>query len=218
MTPEKFLNRKILLIRHGRTDWNDVQRFQGSSDIPLNATGIVQADKLAKRLAAWPIDTLYTSPLIRAVQTASAIASFHSLSPLPLCELSEVNFGSWEGSFLKHLKETEAENFNTWLQDPFFNMPSGAETWPQIEARVQKAINVIFSEKHSHVAIVSHVGTMRALFSVLLKLDPHSVWKIKTSNCSITGIEVHEFETSLAFSNDDLHLRGLPESIPLPVW
>lgn len=218
MSANIFCNRQILLIRHGRTEWNAAHRFQGRTDIPLSDTGRVQAEKLANRLASWPIDVVYSSPLLRARQTAEAIAERHGKETVILDDLVEVNFGPWEGMYLKTLREKDHERLHAWFKDPFFHAPEGAENWEEIRVRIERAVASILQKRDEHIVVVSHGGIMRALFVVLLNLDPHSAWNIKTSNCAISGIEVREHQTSMAFSNDDLHLREIPEGTPLPVW
>lgn len=217
MSSKNFINRQILLVRHGRTSWNDAHRFQGRTDIPLNEAGIAQAERLAERLAPWPLDAVWSSPLLRTRQTAAAVASRHGMEPRVLDELVEVNFGPWEGMHLKTLREQEHDQLRAWMKDPFFHGPEGSETWEAIRARVQRAMEIILKDAGERVVVVSHGGIMRALFVVLLDLDPHSVWNIKTSNCAISGIEVREYQTSLTFSNDDLHLR-IAEGVSMPVW
>jgi broad specificity phosphatase PhoE len=76
----------------------------------------------------------------------------------------------------------------------------------------------VLDSEYKNVVIVSHGGIIRALLVVFLGLDPHTVWKIRSSNCSLTGIEVREHETSLAFTNDDLHLKEIRDSNYLPLW
>ena len=218
LSSNAFCNRKVLLVRHGRTDWNDVNRFQGRSDIPLNEEGLLQATKLAKRLESWPVDVVYTSPMSRARQTAEAIASQHGKEPVVLEGLTEVCFGSWEGQHLRSIRETNHDRLQKWLKDPFFSMPEGAETWDAIRARVERVVDVLFRTDYQRVVMVSHGGTMRALYVVLLGLDPHTVWSVKASNCAMSGVEIREHQSSLAFANDDLHLKGIPEGIRLPVW
>ena len=218
MPANSFHDRKILLVRHGRTDWNAAHRFQGRSDIPLNETGLTQAEKLADRLASWPVDVVYTSPLTRASQTAAVLAERHRKVPIVLEDLVEINFGSWEGMHLKHLLEKERDSFRAWVKDPFFQPPKGAETWNDIRTRIESAVQSILKDGHEHIVVISHGGIMRALFVVLLQLDPHTVWNIKTSNCALCGIEVREHGNSMVFSNDDLHLRDIAEGVSLPVW
>ena len=211
-------NKKVLLVRHGRTDWNASHRFQGCSNIPLNETGLMQAEKLAARLAGWPVEAVYSSPLDRALETARAVSRHHSLDPIVLDDLVEVCFGDWEGKHLKTLHDQENGLLKAWMKDPFFNLPAGAESWETVRTRTERAVKRILEDERDNIVVVSHGGVMRALFAVLLDLDPHTVWNIKTSNCAISGVEVRERQISLAFANDDLHLRNPSEALPLPVW
>jgi broad specificity phosphatase PhoE len=219
LSSNHFFTRKILLVRHGRTDWNDTHRFQGHTDIPLNEAGLAQAETAARRIEAWPVDAVYTSPLTRARQTAGVIAAKHQKTPVVMDDLTEVNFGAWEGAHFKKLLEESDGLLLKWLADPFFCPPDGAEEWDSIRRRAERAANAVLDSGHGYVVIVSHGGIMKALLVAFLGLDPHTVWKIKASNCSLTGIEIREHETSLVFANDDLHLRDDRFSLPvLPVW
>ena len=211
-----FRNRNILLVRHGRTDWNDAHRFQGRTDVPLNATGLAQAEKVAARLAPWPVDVVYTSPMTRARETAAAIAVPHGKTPVVLDNLTEVNFGAWEGLFFEAIREQNKERLQEWLQNPFFRMPEGAETWDAIRARAEDVKETLLRSPHERVIMVSHGGILRALLVVFLGLDPRTVWNVRTSNCGLSGIEIRRDQSSLAFSNDTLHLENL--GMPLPVW
>ena len=218
--PSYMYKKRILVVRHGRTEWNDAHRFQGKSDIPLNEEGLLQAGKTAKRLASWPIDAVYTSPLTRAHRTALIIAAPHSKEPVVLEDLAEVYFGEWEGLYIEGLRKEKEEILRAWFKDPFFHMPEGSETWDSLLSRVKRAVCAILGSPHRNVAVVSHGGVIRALYVVLLGLDPHTVWNLRMSNCAFSGIEVREYETSLAFSNDELHLKeiDMPENANLPVW
>ncbi len=215
---EGFRRRRIVLVRHGQTDWNQKYRFQGRTDIPLNDEGTAQAECLARRLASWPVEVVYSSPLRRALSTARALAAPHGLFPVVLEGLVEVNFGVWEGRSVLGMEGEEKLAFQAWLRDPFFNMPPGAETWESIRDRVAKAVDAILDGPQERIAVVSHGGIVRALYAVLVGLDPHSVWRLGVSNCSVSGVEVREGEAALVFSNDDLHLRRDTEGSPLPLW
>ena len=214
----RFVTRKILLVRHGLTDWNDLHRFQGRTDIPLNEAGLIQAEKAARRIEGWPVDVVYTSPLARARQTAGAIAERQRKNPVIMDDLIEVDFGSWEGLYFKKHLEEKDDSLLRWIADPFFYAPPGAEDWDSIRQRAGRAANSVLDSGCEHVVIVAHGGIIRALLVVFLGLDPHTAWKIKSSNCSLTGIEVKEHETSLAFANDGLHLKETHTDEYLPVW
>src|SRR5262245_42161594 len=87
------------LIRHGETDWNQSGRWQGHADVPLNALGRAQAQRLAERLRRErdPLDAIYSSDLLRAWETAQALAAAVGHAPQPLPALREIDVGSWSG-------------------------------------------------------------------------------------------------------------------------
>ena len=92
---------RVLLARHGQTDWNAAGKIQGVSDVPLNERGREQAAALAGRvLDAGAISAVYTSPLKRARETAEIIGRRLGLEPVPVGALTELNFGDWEGLLL----------------------------------------------------------------------------------------------------------------------
>ncbi|MBQ6919160.1 MAG: histidine phosphatase family protein [Synergistaceae bacterium] len=196
---------KLLLARHGVTDWNKSRRFQGRTDSELSADGILQAEKLSARLVAWKPDIVFTSPLKRAFSTASRIA-VPNLKILP--ELEEINFGSWEGLSLDSLLSDQTENFLKWRNDPFFNPPHDGEKWPSIQERLTRAFDIMKSSGHERIIAVSHGGIIRALFCVILGFDPHTIWNLEVSNCSISEIEITDAKSTLIYANDVHHLEG----------
>src|SRR5690349_21569903 len=118
---------RILLARHGETDWNREGRWQGHSDQPLNATGLLQAQALARRLAREQIDALYTSDLLRAPQTAAAVDREAGLEPIPTSGLREVDVGD-----LAELKRAAgAERFPGWYarwrEESLYAYPCGEQ-------------------------------------------------------------------------------------------
>lgn len=147
---------QILLARHGETDWNLGGRVQGHTDIPLNATGIAQAQYLADELAGEPLVAVYSSDLGRARETAAAVAARHSLAVSIDPDLREKNFGSWEG-----LTDTE-------IRERFPHAKRGAwgdgETTEAVAERVVAAVARAASPS-GPVLVVSHGGPLRALLA-----------------------------------------------------
>ena len=88
---------KLYIIRHGQTDWNVQGRIQGRQDIPLNAAGRSQAQMLAKGMEKRPVTAIYSSPQLRAMETAMALAGNQGVEVIPLPELVEIGYGDWEG-------------------------------------------------------------------------------------------------------------------------
>ena len=111
---------KLILIRHGRTDWNVQGRVQGRTDIPLDETGLRQAAAVARRLSGIRLNAIYTSPLRRAHDTAKAVAAFHDCDIYVSEKLTEINFGAWEG---KTGSELEAQYAALWRDPSSGNMP-----------------------------------------------------------------------------------------------
>lgn len=210
--------RRLIFARHGQTEWNKELRFQGKTNVQLTETGKLQAHALASRLSSWPLEVIYSSPLDRALFTASAIAERHGLEPIVLRELEEINFAVWEGQSIESLKKNQHEIFALWRADPFFNPPIGAETWEKIYSRLSRAIKIILDGPQKRIVVVSHGGIMRALYAVFLGLNPHKVWNMDVSNCAMSGVELRHGRPCLVFANDDMHVRAGKYGETLPVW
>jgi len=88
----------IILVRHGQTEWNRVERFRGHADVPLNEIGLAQADAAGQRIAdEWQPTVIYSSPLSRAVKTAEAIAKHFDLQVQTYPGLTDIDYGEWQG-------------------------------------------------------------------------------------------------------------------------
>lgn len=154
---------KIALVRHGETDWNKADKIQGQSDVPLNHTGLFQAEKAAGWLARnGPWDCLYSSGLIRARKTAEIIGDGLSLQLIIHELLAERRFGALEG-----LTAVEREQrFPNRLQDET-SVP-GLEIRRDFRERVVKAFQAVIAEASgSNIIIVSHGGWINQLLFLL---------------------------------------------------
>ena len=117
---------ELLFIRHGETDWNLQQRFQGQIDVPLNATGLAQAARLGQRLAAEAHDALFSSDLVRAQQTAAPLAAAWDLQTTLVPGLREQSFGVLEGLDVPTIKQRHADLWQRWLEHRGdFALPGG---------------------------------------------------------------------------------------------
>jgi len=159
---------RLLLVRHGETEWNQQMRFQGQTDIPLNAKGLEQAESIARRLQHEPLQAIYSSDLQRAWQTAEVIARYHDLSPIPHADLREMSYGVWEGMTRAEIEAGEwAELFEKYRKDSLRYRPPGAEYPHEIVERAGRVLQHI-REQHQPgtVCIVGHGGSLRALLCV----------------------------------------------------
>lgn len=152
-------------VRHGETDWNVEARFQGHTDIPLNANGRAQAQNICNILLAEHVDVLVTSPLLRAYETALAIAETHILPLQRDDRLKERSFGSWEGRLRSEIVAELGIDHHDSVT-PF--LPPNAEQWDATCARML-AVTAEWLTTHPgrSVVFVSHGANFRALVETL---------------------------------------------------
>ena len=156
---------ELLFIRHGETDSNRRQRFQGQIDVPLNGNGLEQARRLGARLASEPHDLLFSSDLSRAQQTAAPVAAAWGLQPVLVPGLREQKFGEWEGLDFPTIQQRYAHLWPLWLeQDADFAVPGG-ESLNQFHARVLGAVQALASQHVGRrLAVVTHGGVLDMLW------------------------------------------------------
>ncbi len=199
---------RLLLIRHGETAWNAAARFQGQSDVPLNARGRRQAAGVAAALADVPIDALYASDLQRAWATAQAIAAGAGLAIALAPRLREMSFGAWEGLTYGEIERRDPSALAAWQADPSQVAPPEGETLTQVTSRVRAAYGEMIDRHPGQtVAVVAHGGPLRVLLCLALGLAPRAYWQLMMAPGSITELRIYEQGAILARLNDTHHLH-----------
>jgi alpha-ribazole phosphatase len=198
----------LWLVRHGQTDWNAQKRYQGHSDIPLNATGEAQAQQIAERLASERLHAIISSDLRRTVQTADAITSHHNLAVQLEPRLRESNFGVFEGLRYKDVIDQHKAMAETWFTDPE-NPPEGGEKLSEVVARVSIAIATLISQfvSNKRLLLVGHDGSLRLLLCHLLEMPMTQYWRFNLDPCSLTRVNVYPGGAILVRLNDVSHLE-----------
>ena len=160
----------IDLVRHGETDFNREGRWQGSgSDPPLNARGVEQAQEVARALTDAPIIALYTSPLLRARQTAQPIAAALRLEPRIVPALTEMSHGRWEGLNEAEILADWAAEHAAFETDPVGVRRPGGESYGDLAERLWPALETIAgNHAGSRVVVITHGGPIRLVLSRLL--------------------------------------------------
>ena len=149
---------RIVLIRHGETDWNAEDRYQGQLDPPLNRRGIAQARRLAEELKGAGLQALYSSPLQRALQTAEIISQALDIPLHTDPRLKEIRQGEWEGLLRSEIAARYPELFRRWLEEPWAATPPGGESLAQVRERVIAAVSEIASRHRGEkVGVVTHL-------------------------------------------------------------
>ncbi len=202
-TTEGLYGRKInmnkttlYLIRHGETDWNLADKIQGQTDIPLNASGRAQAQKMAQFLKKKQVSfaALYSSDLQRAHQTAEEIAAVFALEIILAADLREGHYGKAEGI-------TKKEWHALYGSYDHQTLPEAIEAEPrdQVVKRVMNYLNTI-AQKHAgqHIAVVTHGGALRSLLTHL----GHNVSELPAlKNTSIITFIWHEDRQMFVFES-----------------
>lgn len=201
---------KVCLIRHGETAWNEARRYQGRSDVPLNEAGREQARRLANRLAEEPLSAVYASDLVRASETARIIAAPHHLKVRIDADLRELDFGEWEGLTHEEAVARDGERVAAWWEDPLSTAPPGGESLSAVLARTRNFLARIQAEHGDEetLAVVSHVGPIKALLADALRLNLGWHWQIRLDRASVTTLAYYDRGAILVGCNDTCHLRG----------
>ena len=163
---------KLYLIRHGETDWNRLLRFQGREDVPLNETGIRQAEACGKALSDSGIQAVFTSPLKRARRTGEIVAAASGLGcekVFDLPELIERDLGEYSGKYIKDRSDYFALSAGTDA--------GGMEPFDNVLARMELALKNLSETKIPVLAAVSHGAAINVL---LAGLSDHAVGTGKT--------------------------------------
>ncbi|QNI70773.1 histidine phosphatase family protein [Cyanobium sp. NS01] len=190
--PKKGSGPRLLLVRHGETDWNRQGRFQGQIDIPLNAHGLAQAEAAGGFLGPISIQRAYSSGLSRPRQTAEAILASHPGVPLTTCSgLVEIGHGLWEGQLEPEIQAGWPELLADWKRAPqTVQMPEG-ETLQQVWDRSLAAwARIVASLGPDETAlVVAHDAVNKTILCGLLGLKPADIWAIKQGNGGVTVID-----------------------------
>ncbi len=202
----------IILVRHGETEWNAGDRFQGQQDSPLSALGRSQAQRAAGRLAGLPVAAVYSSDLGRARAVADAIAARHGLAVRARADLRERDYGVLEGKTLAAAAQTEGEWLVAWRKDPQRCAPPGGETQPEMRARVMRALGEIAAAHPGEiVVVVTHGGPIKSAVLDVLGAPLERWRRTFVANGSLTVLRGRPELLRLVSFNDTCHLEGEAE-------
>ncbi len=201
--------RYVVFIRPGETDWNREGRWQGHVQVPLNAMGRLQAQRLASFVRNTGMSALYTSDLRRALDTAAIIGEPLGIQPVVDARLRERGVGIWQGLTQQEVVEWYPEEYAKLQVNPDTYMMLNGESRAEVTLRVQAAFDEILNHEQGEiVGILSHTTAIRGLLMALVPdYDPKSHGY---SNMSVTTIEfvaANQWKTVLV--DDVRHLSDL---------
>jgi broad specificity phosphatase PhoE len=201
---------RIILTRHGETQWNIERRVQGRLDSPLTEKGLAQARNLALRLRSEKIDYLYSSDLPRAVATAEEIRrelQIETIIPAP--RIREFSFGDWEGKLWDELRTTHQEIFKIWDNTPHLvRVPNGDNMHTFAERVWEFLQELIIKHKGETICLVTHGMTLKLLVTKALGFSIDEWLKTPLQfNTAVNILEAKEMKINPVLLGDCSHLQ-----------
>ena len=195
---------RLVLIRHGVTEWNIEKRYCGHRDIGLSTKGKSQVELLSNRFNTVRFDKVYCSNRKRAMQTARIL--FKQVRIIPDRGLREINFGVLEGLKHEEIMERYADTYKKWLKNSFKNNIPKAEPMDVFKKRVENTLwDIIRSNPNKTIAVVCHGGVIGIFVNGILK--NRNFWRCVPSPASVTVVEYEKGKPRLKKFNDTTHLK-----------
>ena len=200
---------RLVLIRHGQTEWNKSGKYQGQSDVALSEEGLAQARCLAEHFPIEKLDAIYASDLSRAMVTAEIVAESFGLEVRPEPAFRELCFGDWEGLTYAQIVAGWPEAMANFLTHPDIMAIPGGETFPQVQARAMKRLREIVAKHEPHdqtVGIFAHGAVLRTMLAGILQMPLSMVWSLSQYNTAVNLARFDEGRPTVELLNSTAHL------------
>ncbi|UQN05788.1 histidine phosphatase family protein [Deinococcus sp. QL22] len=214
--PDRATATEFWVVRHGESTWNADGRYQGQTDVPLSHIGILQAASLAERLTGLHFDAVYTSDLVRASQTADAVAERLLGNPPVQADpgLREIDVGELSGLVIADIRARFPDYLSTLIREPWATRRPGGESMEDLFARCGAAFDRLrVRHPGGRVLVFTHGGVVRVAVGLALGGVPANAWaRLSVTNTSLTRVLLGENSGTLLGFNDDAHLEDLIEA------
>ncbi|OUC15674.1 MAG: histidine phosphatase family protein [Alkalinema sp. CACIAM 70d] len=206
---------RLLLVRHGETQWNREGRFQGQIDVPLNENGQRQGDQAGEFLKSVKIDAAVSSSMARPKETADRILQHHAGISLQLRDdLREISHGTWEGKLEAEIRADYPGLLDQWQSHPeTVQMPEGEnlnDVWTRAIAGWQAIVEQ--AQPGTTTLVVAHDAINKAILCHVAGLGPESFWSFKQGNGAVSVIDYPQgakADPILRAGNITVHLGGV---------
>lgn len=198
---------RVVLIRHGQTEWNNAGRYQGQSNTELSDAGCRQAEMLAENFPVKNVDCVYSSDLNRAFATAKAVAKCFNLEVIPEKAFRELDFGDWEGLTYEEINHKWPEEVADFFGAPEkLKIPNG-ETFSQAAQRSVKRLKEIIADNEGKTIVVAaHGAVIRSMLATLMHIPLHYIWSIRQDNTAVNVLRFDGDYVMVEAINSTAHL------------
>ena len=206
----------FIFVRHGQSRANLERIFAGHTDTPLTDLGHKQAQNTARFLEQYPIEKIYSSDLLRSMQTAEPTARHFGLPVIPDCEMREIYAGEWEGKLYEDLMKEYHEEYETWIKNCGCAHPNGGESVAELGERIYSECDRLLAENQGKcVAVFSHATPIRLLSARFQNVPVEQLFQVPFApNASVTVVEYdEEGNFTLKLSGYDGHQGELSTSL-----
>jgi alpha-ribazole phosphatase len=202
---------RMIIVRHGESEWNRINRYQGQADVALSDLGKRQAEALAQRLRNEKFDAIFASPLQRARHTAEAIHAYHPDVPFYAePAIMEINHGLWEGKYYHEIVAEYGDGLREWREHPTRAQMPGGESFSNILKRVLDFKDSLCKNYADKTVLVStHDVVVKILVADALGMNMDRINRIWVTNASISVIEYGEHLPYLVSLSEACHLGQL---------
>ncbi len=198
--------RIVYLLRHGDSSQDDIKRYIGQADLPLNETGLAQAARWQRALADIPLESIYCSDLSRSLETARIIANGRSETVQPLHKLREINMGAWDGLSFDDVRRLYPEEYAKRGAGMTTYRPPGGESFSDLAARVIPLFVEIVRGAAGNVLIVGHAGVNMVIICYILGMPLENLFRIRQDYGCMNVIECSDGLMRLKRMNVDCTL------------
>jgi broad specificity phosphatase PhoE len=205
---------RLYLVRHGTTEWNKEEIFRGRIDCKLNETGRAEAHALEGYFRDVAIDSIYSSPLSRALETAQAVAFPKGLTVMPDPAFIDLDYGEWQGLSLNDVQEKYPDLYRIWQERPQEITFPGGENLAQVRTQAWEGLGrVVQANPGKIVLVVSHRVVTKVLICAALGLDDSHFWQIKQDTAAVNCFEYTGKTVIVSLVNDTCHMKPIHSNI-----
>lgn len=200
---------KILLIRHGHVEGIKPERFRGREPLDLTARGRAEAEAVAQRVAGgWRPSRIYTSPMGRCIETATAIAKASGIAAKTCDDLNDMDYGAWQFKTFDDAEKQDAALFLAWFATPHLVRFPDGESLQDLAARVANALRMVLARHPDEtIVLVGHDSVNRTLLLELLDLPLSAYWRLAQNPCCLNEIDVTGGKVRIQRLNETAHLE-----------